>query len=230
MSWTDKKSVEVIKFLRDKYKIDTLVETGTFKGINARLHSNNFISVLTCEKNYEYYEEAIKNLKDCKNVICVNESSPDFLHHLSIGPRMFYLDAHFYDPEIPPGEDKFVVLKELDNMIKFKQSIIIIHDFDNGLGHITYDGIKLDMKLVKKRLLKINKDFHFYTNRLESCNIVTSEANDIIEAGLTVDFDTLDNINYAWTSPRLTYRGLLYCLPSELTEKELNKLGLREWN
>jgi orotate phosphoribosyltransferase len=49
------------------------------------------------------------------------------------------------------------------------------------------------------------------------------------EAGLIVDFDTLRNLDYAWQCPRLTYRGILYCLPTELNDKELKKLGLRKW-
>ena len=229
MSWTDKQSVRVIKYLRDKYKIQTLVETGTFKGINARLHSKNFETILTCEKIDNYYQTAKENLKDYKNVICIKQDSPKFLHSIMAGNYMFYLDAHFYDPDMPKGKGKFIVLKELDNMIKFKNSVIIVHDFDNGLGHCTYDGVKLDMDLLRKKLKRINKNFKFYTNRVESCDIVKSNAEDIKEAGLEVDFDTLDNLDYAWTDPRLTYRGILYCLPSKLNDKELKELGLREY-
>ena len=115
-------------------------------------------------------------------------------------------------------------------MKRFKDSIIIIHDFDNNLGHITYDGIKLDMKLVEKKLKSINKNFYFYTNRLESVDLVPPNAVEMKEAGLEVDFDTLDNLNYAASTPRLSYRGLLYCLPTKLSNKELNNLGLRTWN
>ena len=232
MSWTDRKAIEVICYLRDKYKIKTLVETGTFKGINARLHSKNFNCVMTCENNNAYYEESKRNLDyypKYKNVIIRNENSPDFLKHLSLNKYIFYLDAHFYNPDLLK-EDRFVVKKELDNMRKFKNSVIIIHDFHNGLGGITYDDIKLDMDLIKTRLKKINKNFHFYTNTLEGCDPVKSNAKDIIDAGLEVDFDTLGNLDYAWSSPRLTYRGILYCLPTELSEKEIKLLGLRKWN
>ena len=236
MSWTDKGAVKVIKFLRDKYKITTLVETGAFKGINARLHSKNFNLVITCENNHAYYEEAKENLKYDKNkpikyqkVILVNEDSPEFLKKLSLGKYIFYLDAHFYNPDVLE-EDRFVVKKELENMKKFKDSVIIIHDFDNGMGHIIYDGISLNMDLLKSRLLKINKDLFFYTNTLEGCEPVKPIADDIRDAGLIVDFDTLDCINYAWLAPKLTYRGYLYCLPTKLNENELNQLGLRKWN
>ncbi len=229
MSWTDKKSVEVIKYLRDKYKIKTLIETGTFKGINARLHSKNFNTIMTCENNKTYFKEASENLRNYNNVVVVKEESPNFLKRLSLNKYIFYLDAHFYNPNLAK-ENRFVVLKELENMKKFKNSVIIIHDFSNGLGHVTYDNIDLDMNLLKSRLKRINKKFFFYTNTLEGCNIVKQNAKDIKDAGLEVDFDTLDNLDYAWTTPRLTYRGILYCLPSELNKLELKELGLRKWN
>lgn len=229
MSWTDKKSIEVINYLKEKAKIKTFVETGTFKGINSRLHSKNFENVITCEVVNANWKKSKDNLKPYKNVVLVKGNSSHFLKRLSLGTYIFYLDAHFYDENLPDGEEKFVVLKELDNLTKFKNSIIIIHDFCNGLGHITYDGIKLDMDLVRSRLNAINKNFYFYTNTLVGCDIVKPHAQDIVDAGLEVDFDTLDNLDYAWTFPRLTYRGFLYCLPFKLTNIELKKLGLRTW-
>jgi len=229
MSWTDKKSIEVINYLKRKYKISTFVETGTYRGINARLHSNNFNYVLTCENDDISYKIAVDNLKHYDNVIIENLDSPKFLNKLALSQYIFYLDAHFYNPKLKK-KDRFVVVKELDNMRKFKDSVIIVHDFDNGLGHITYDGIKLDLDLIRQKLKAINKNFYFYTNTLDSCDIVTPNAQDIIYAGLEVDFDTLDNLNYAWTTPRLTYRGILYVLPTKLTNKEMNTLGLRTWN
>ena len=229
MSWTDSQIIEVIKYLRDKYNIKTFIETGTFKGVNAKLHSKNFDTVITCENNRNHYREAKKKLENFENIVIIKENSPDFVRKLSINRYIFYLDAHFYDPELPSGKGKFIVLKELENMTKFKDSVIIIHDFANGLGHITYDGIDLDIDLVRNKLKKINKNFYFYTNMLESCDPLKPIAQDIRDAGLEVDFETLDNINYAWSSPRLTYRGVLYCLPTELNELELKQLGLRKW-
>ncbi|KKL09516.1 hypothetical protein LCGC14_2565060, partial [marine sediment metagenome] len=75
----------------NKYKIKTLVETGTFMGINARLHSENFDSVMTCEKHEDYYNDSIENLKYCDNVILVNENSPDFLNQLAYDKNISFL-------------------------------------------------------------------------------------------------------------------------------------------
>ena len=143
---------------------------------------------------------------------------------------LYYLDAHFYDENLPKGRGKFVVLKELKALKNRKNCIIVIHDFDNNLGHITYDKISLDLNLIKKDLFKVNPEFYLYTNELASCDILTTNSQDILSTGLPYNEDILDNLNYAWKEPRLTYRGILYALPFKLDKAEMNALGLREWN
>lgn len=226
MSWTDQQSIRVIKYLANKFGINTLVETGTYKGINARLHSKNFRRVITVEENTIYYEDAVNNLKDYKRVKIVNSDSSTFLKKLSDKPYVYYLDAHFYDPT---RKQKFVVLEELRALKGKKNGIIIIHDFDNGLGHLNYDGQSLNLELIKKDLFNVNPNFHLYTNELSSCDIVKPTIESMEEAGLMVDKDTLGNLEYAWKEPRLTFRGILYCLPSKLTKQEMTELGLKNW-
>lgn len=227
MSWTDKQSIRVIKYIKDKFKINTFVETGAFKGTNAKLHSQHFKTVLTCENNDTYYKIARNNLCKLKNAIIIKESSPFFLKRFNNDEMIiFYLDAHFYDSL---ARNKFIVLDELNSLKDRRNSILIIHDFDNNLGHITYDGQPLDFDFIKDKLLKVNKGFHFYTNTLRSCDIVKPTFNDIVAAGLDYTEDVIDNLVYAWSIPEKTFRGLLYCLPEALTKKELNILGLRKW-
>lgn len=232
MCWVDKGSIKHIKQVGDKFKVKTFVETGTFLGMNITAHSNNFDNLFSCEIVKEYYNKAIdkihkywlkNNIKSTPTIL--NESSKSFLKWFlklhKLNPKeygkyiIYYLDAHFYDPKLPKGKGKFVVLDELKALKKSKNAIIIIHDFDNNLGHITYDGISLDLKLLKKRLLKINKKFKFYTNTLESC--------DIMKTTDTKDKDMIQNLKYAWSKPDKTYRGLLYCVP-----KKIKIEGLRE--
>lgn len=231
MSWTDRASIEHIKQLRDLFKVKTLVETGTFKGLNIITHLNNFEYIYSCEKLKEYYDYAIDKIMDLwmeKQLIgkpyIYNEDSQRFLKWFTktLYPDIhknemiiFYLDAHFYDPKLPKGKGKFVVLDELKALKGFRNSIIIIHDFDNNLGHITYDDIPLNLDLLKKDLLKINPKFKFYTNELKSC--------DIIKPFETEDLDMRENLEYAWSKPEKTFRGILYCVP-----KKINLEGLRE--
>jgi len=218
MSWTDKASLEHIKKLRDIFKVKLFVETGTFNGNNARVQSKNFETIITCELNRKSFNHSLEKLKDYENVIVINENSPKFLKRFTNlnGPVIFYLDAHFYNINLPKGK-RFIVLDELDSLRKIKDCIIIIHDFDNNLGHIIYDNQPLNFNLLKDKLLKINKNFKFYTNELSSCDPKKVEEAE--------DMDELDNLIYAWSKPEKTYRGFLYCLPEEVKIDGLKRIG-----
>jgi len=224
MSWTDKKSIEHIKKIRDEFDIREFVETGTFKGINAEVQSKNFQKVLTCEIVPEYLKAADKRLKKCKNVRIFKKNSPEFLKQYierdfkkdRKDTIFIYLDAHFYDPKLDP-KDRFIILKELESLKGFKNCVICIHDFDNNLGHITYDGQSLNMELLRESLYNVNPNFHFYTNELSSCEIMK-----VKEA---TDEEMKDNLQYAWMKPEKTFRGILYCTPFPIEIE-----GLREWN
>lgn len=233
MSWTDIKSIEQIKKLRDRFGIKVFVETGTFRGQNAAVHSLNFDAVITVEVAEEYYRNALKRLSNYHNVLPVLQDSPTFLKTYAlenigkIRPTMFFLDAHFYDPSLKP-EDRWVVLKELEALEGFKQCVIVIHDFNcNGLGGLVYDGIPLDFDLVKDSLAKINPNFHYYFNTLNGCDILTKDK--VLEGKmppLTLDAEVEETLDFVWSKPETitrAYRGILYATPDPLllTEFEL---------
>lgn len=208
MSWTDLESIEHIKKLRDKFKIKAFIETGTHMGINALLHRKNFDIVFTVENNLESYERMSPILSRHKNIYTYLDESKYFLANIVPQKKetvFFYLDAHFYDPKL---KQKFVVLDELDALKGFKNCVIAIHDFDNGLGHITYDGQPLNLDLMRKKLLKVNPKFKFYTNELSSCRIKKLEEAE--------SWDEFDNLKYVWSKPEKTYRGILYAVPKEV--------------
>lgn len=238
MSWTDKKALEQIIKLRDYYNISSFIETGTFKGVNAAVHANNFKTVITCEKIEEYYLESKKKLSSYKNIELVHDDSVHFLSELSrliiteyISPMVFiYLDAHFYDPTLKP-EDRWVVIKELQALKNLYTCVIAIHDFDcNGLGHLIYDGQNLNFELLKPYLYGVNPNFHFYGNTKETCDILTKER---VAAGeipnLILDAVTDDNLTYVWSNEIKTYRGILYCTPTalDLTKFDLTPLEVK---
>jgi hypothetical protein len=232
MSWTDKKALEQIMNLRDYYNIKIFIETGTFKGVNAAVHANNFETVLTCELMGQYYWEAKKKLFPYPNVHVILERSPIFLKRIKpfiVGVEMvfIYLDAHFYDPQLPTDE-RWVVIKELQSLAGLDNCVIAIHDFNcNGLGHLEYDGQDLNFQLLEPYLYDINPNFHYYGNTKEGCDILTKER---VSAGeipnLILDEVTDDNLTYAWTQESKTYRGILYCTPTQLdlTQFDLIKL------
>ncbi len=208
MSWTDKIAVENIKQLQKDFGIKTALETGTFKGINAELYSLLFPHVVTCESNREYFEIACRRLTYCRNVTIRWESSPsvlaDFPFYFS--NTFIYLDAHFYDPT---SEIKWVVIEELKALYGQRNIVLCIHDFDNGMGHLVYDGEHLDWKLIGGYLQKVNPDFHYYTNT--ECAPYTEET--IKELPITINDDVLDAIRFVHSTPARENRGMLFATP-----------------
>jgi hypothetical protein len=235
MSWTDRGSIKVIKFLRDKYKSKMFVETGTYKGVNMQLQIQNFVYYAGCESNRKYTKEAFKRATKINkpNIFVWNVKSPQFLKEwkekdIFVEPfPIIYLDAHFYNKKLPKNK-RFVVKDELNALRGMRDCIIIIHDFANGLGHIKYDGIDLDMKILNEGLYLVNPQFHFYTNTLEGCDIIKTK-KDVEELGLDWDDEMKSTLKFVWSKPEKTFRGILYCLPTALTKEEMEELKLREW-
>ena len=233
MSWTDIKSIETMKKLRDRFNVKVFVETGTFRGNNAEVHSRNFETVLTVEIEPEYYFRSKKRLYNYTNVYQTLANSPDYLRKIlpalkTVGTVMFFLDAHFYDATLPP-EDKWVVVQELRALEGFENCIIIIHDFNcNGLGGLKYDGQPLDFDLVYEHLFNANPNFSYYFNEFSGCDILTKEKlNDGKMPPLVLDDDIEDTLNFVWSQYPFTltrsHRGILYAVPEklDLTQFEL---------
>jgi len=220
MSWTDKGIVKQILKIRDQFKIKEFIETGTFKGVNARFYSQHFEYVQSCESNPEYYKIALEKIKNTKNITLWNMKSKGFLHMFREMYRadnrsdivFIYLDAHFYDESLP-FEKRFVVVEELKELRGFRNCVIAIHDFDNGLGHITYDNIPLGWAIVGDLLKKVNPDFKFYTNSYSTCDIIRKPED--LE-GVPNDDDVRENLEYVWSNPDKAFRGILYAVPGEL--------------
>ena len=209
--------------LKEEYNISQFVETGVFKGINIRLHSFHWDKVMSCDISDEYIKIAKDYTIDRDNVFIEKLSSPDFIRKFIKDYKkqdrddyvFIFLDAHFYDPDLPP-EEKWVVVNELKSMEGFDKAIICIHDFDcSGLGYCCYDGQPLGFPLVLPWLLKINPNFNFYVNNKENCDI-HDEISIRCVSELITNKELLDNIRYANSCDRLKYRGLLYCTPNSI--------------
>jgi len=232
MSWHDKMSIKQMLKIRDDFSISTFAETGTYVGINARFHANNFKHVLSCESSLEYFLIAADKTIGLINVrlYCMDSSIflKRFIEEYKKNDRsdivFFYLDAHFYDPKLPK-EDRWVVVNELKALRDFHNCIICIHDFGcQGLGHLVYDGENLDFNLVGPHLKEVNPNFNYYTNTKEWIDIHTAES--IVDVvGMESDDDTLECIRFAHTSETKRDRGILYCTPREL---DLDKYQLKK--
>ena len=222
MSWTDKIALEEILKLRDEFNIETAIETGTWRGTNTELYARHFKDVYSIDIDTDALAIASSKLKSYPNVKLVNMPSWEALSLLKASYNFkmrkdivfFYLDAHFFDPKLPP-EDKWVVVKELKALKDFPNCVICIHDFDNGeLGHLVYNDEHLGWNVVGEHITQINPKFWYYTNTKEWCKIYNEET--ISELPITVDEYVIDNIRFANSSDVKKYRGILYAVPQRL--------------
>jgi hypothetical protein len=139
------------------YGINSVIETGTWKGRTAQLLSVMVENVYTIEINKGFYNEA-EYLKEYNNIHRYYGSSPDVLTFLLKRvkePVLFFLDAH-WGGELPLlGELEAIAKSNLTN------PIIIIHDFYNPyvpFGYDIYDGQKVDYEYISELVSKIYKN------------------------------------------------------------------------
>lgn len=219
--WLDKVSTRNILKLRDRFGIRRFVETGTAEGNNAIFYSQHFEEVHTSELDVDLVKKAIKRASGISNLgvyRVYRMPSPEFIYLLRgryglaawDDMPLFFLDAH------SPGN--WPILGELEALKGFEDCCIVIHDFkvpDERLGYISYGGQDLDLDYVREDLFKVNPDFVLYHNTREMAEVYTREE---VERGIGLPMDeaTEWSLNYAWSSPLKTYRGILYAVPEEL--------------
>ena len=232
LSWTDRIATEQLIKLRDEFKIKTVVATGTFIGADVEMFAQNFEEVNTMDIEDKYLDIAQGRLLSYDNITFGHMASWEYIQlfiesYQVMGDSdiiMFFLDAHFYDPDLAQ-KDRWVAVKELQALKGFKNCVIVIHDFDcEGLGHLIYDGEHFGWDVVGEHISKVNPNFHYYTNTREWCDII-SETN-IGSSPYIVDEYLLDGIRFTNSSDIKRYRGMLYAVPRKL---DTTKYRLREY-
>jgi len=152
-AFEDKFLKEELYNLLKKFNIDTIIETGTYKGWSTNLLAQTGKKIITIEINSEYLEEAKKNNSHHENIEFHLGSSEKIIEKIiAVNDNrniLFFLDAHW--------EEYWPILNELE-VIRSKElkPVIIIHDFyvPNGQGvakfHFDeYKNHKLEFSYVK---------------------------------------------------------------------------------
>lgn len=143
---------EIAKLIKE-YNINTIVETGTYKGWSAKKLAEFGLPVFTIEISKENFDAGDPFLKDSKNVYRYLGSSPtvmdEILDERDLKNTLFFLDAHWGD--YWPIHDEILTMKKYN-----LKPVILIHDFyvpdENGkakFGYDVYKGQALDYKFVK---------------------------------------------------------------------------------
>lgn len=143
--------------LKKEYNIDTVVETGTFRGGTTVLFSLLFDNVHTIEIQDATYQVSKENLKQFSNVYCHLGSSEKVLKtilpNLKNQRILFYLDAHW--------QSHWPLLEELKEISKTHKDncIIVIDDFKvPGRPDVPYDyygNNECSLKYIKDQIAQV---------------------------------------------------------------------------
>ena len=142
-----------IKFYQKKFKIDTLIETGTYEGEMVYALKGKFKQIFSIELNNILAKKAKRKFIRFKNIKIIQGSSdlvlPKILKTIS-NPCLFWLDAHYSGGKTSKGIKETPILEELKEIVKHSpKNLILIDDADNfGKGH--YPSIKVLNEIVNK--------------------------------------------------------------------------------
>lgn len=137
-----------------KYKIDTAIETGTFKGATTLFFAKHFKEVHTIEVSKFLYDKNLRIFSDKTNVKSYLGNSktilPQILTTLFDRNLIFYLDAHWYD--------EWPLLEEIQIIGKTHKDccILVIDDCKvperPDIPYDSYKGVDCSYDYVKKSL------------------------------------------------------------------------------
>lgn len=148
-----------VKDLKEKYKLEVALETGTWSGYTTKFLSCIFEKVHSVEINNKAYKQARQNLSLFENVrVHFGDSGKALLPLLKselLGKRLFcYLDAHWYNDWPLLSEIRQISQTHKDNCILMIDDIKVPGRSDIQFDSYCQNGIKLECSLeyVKKEL------------------------------------------------------------------------------
>ncbi len=167
-AYRDRYLLEYTLKLKDKFKSNVFIETGTNDGDSMGILSPHFPELYSCEIIASTYELAKSNLRHTSNVTVTNESSITFLETVcqkfqGRNDLIFFLDAHW--------EKYWPLLDELKIIKKYGfECPIIIHDFyvpdgkgNSKFNYDSYENQNLDLNYVKNDIHNIfNGEYDIY--------------------------------------------------------------------
>jgi hypothetical protein len=140
--------------LKKEFDCDIFIETGTDKGESIRILKPYFSKIYSCEiesQRWQYYDDLLVD----NNIKIMNGSSidclPKFFEEIGHNNFFLYLDAHW--------DGNWPILDELRLVAEWGlKPVIIIHDFDNGLG-FQYDSCRPFQHLGDETEVFMNFDY-----------------------------------------------------------------------
>ncbi len=122
---------ELVVWLRDTFRVNVFVETGTNRAETADWASGNFERVFTIEAYGPLYQRAIEDFGDRKNIQFLQGDSRTHIRSLLTfltEPAIFWLDAHWCGEHTFGKSDECPVVEELELLNSSKVAHIVLID------------------------------------------------------------------------------------------------------
>lgn len=158
----------ILKDYKERYGLNTLVETGTFFGDTVEFFKHTFTKVISIELSEDLAKKAMKRFEQDKNVTIIHGDSGQLLKDIvknESAPILFWLDGH-YSSEFYVG-DLFIktartnvdtpIVEELKGILSSELNhVVLIDDARLFIGLNDYPSIYQLKRLVKKSGKKYN--------------------------------------------------------------------------
>jgi hypothetical protein len=164
---------ELLKKYQNKYKINILVETGTYLGEMVFAQKDNYKSIYSIEIQPELYTAAKRRFMNYKNINILFGDSGEMMSELVQNleeKALFWLDGHYSGGITGKSETECPIFNELLPILNDnKNHIIIIDDANCFIGKNDYPTIDALIRFVESQ----NK---YYSSKLED-NAIILEIN-----------------------------------------------------
>lgn len=163
----------IIEFYRQKYDIQTFVETGTFLGHTVDFFKAKFNKIYSIELSHDLAAKAHSTFADYENIEILEGNSIAMLPLIikkTTGPILFWLDGH-YSSEFFLGEDYIItakgekntpIVEELEIILQSNCNAIILID-DACLFNGTNDYPRI--KNLKQKVTCFNKNLKLFVKK-----------------------------------------------------------------
>lgn len=144
-----------IKEYAKKFNLETLVETGTFRGEMVEAQRRNFKKIFSIELSHDFYIQAVEKFKRFKHIQIIEGDSSVMLKQVMSQVNnacLFWLDGHYSGGDTAKGSLNCPIYGELDTIFtKPFDHVLIIDDANDFNGTDDYPSIEDLYKYVQTK-------------------------------------------------------------------------------
>jgi FkbM family methyltransferase len=137
-----------------RYRLKTLVETGTYYGDMVEAQRRRFGRIISIELSRDLHRLAVDRFANARNVAVLEGDSGELLRHVLADrqePCLFWLDGHYSEGVTARGDLETPILKELDAILSHDRRDVVLVDDARCFGQGDYPSIEGIAEMVADR-------------------------------------------------------------------------------